>query len=82
MLKELRFSTSSRPVRSKMTPRGAQRQRALVVVLRHFLELGVLNHLEEPEPAGQQTERDTNRDPQHGEASREPPPIFGNCHKR
>ena len=45
--------------------RRAQRQRALVVVLRHFLELGVLHHLEEPEPAGEQAEGHADRHPQH-----------------
>ena len=59
-----------------------QGQRALVVVLRHFLELGELHHLEEPEPAGQEAESDTDPDPQAIEASRKPPAIFGNCHKR
>ena len=54
MLNEVRFSTTTRPWRSKMTPRGAQRQRPLMVVLGHLAELVVLRDLEEPEPAHQQ----------------------------
>jgi hypothetical protein len=61
--------------------RRAQGQRALVVVLRHFLELGVLNHLEEPETAGKQTKGDAQNDPEHREALGQPASIFGNCHK-
>ena len=62
--------------------RRAQGQRPLVAVLRHFLELGVLNDLEKPEPAGEHDEGDTNGHPQHREAMGEPSSIFGNCHNR
>ena len=62
--------------------RRAQRQRALVVVLRHLLELGVLDDLEEPEAAGQQAEGDAQNDTcSTGEAWVEPASIFGNGHK-
>ena len=61
MLYEWRFSTRTLPLRSKTHPaRCAQGERALVVVLRHLLELLVLHDLQNPEAHGQHREQ-----PQH-----------------
>ena len=69
MLKELRFSTRTLPLRSNITPRGARSvERPLVVVLRHLLELRVLDDLEEPEAERQEAERRRQRHPQDDEA--------------
>ena len=73
MLKELRFSTSTLPLRSNIdAARRAQRKRPLVVVLRHLLELGVLDDLEEPEAdrRARRTRRSTAPTCRHGEANR------------
>ena len=61
-------------------PRRAQGQRPLVVVLRHLLELGVLHHLVEPEAAGQQSEGDRHRYPQHVQPGGEAPLVFTDSH--
>ncbi len=57
MLNEWRFSTSTLPVAIEHDPaRRAQRERPLVVVLRHLLELRVLDDLQHPEADGERRE--------------------------
>ena len=60
--------------------RSPQRKRALVVVVGHLLEPGVLGHLEEPEDPGQQAEDNEHRRPQPPEPHRQSPSIFSDRH--
>ena len=60
--------------------RRTQRQRPLVVVLRHLLEPGVLRDLEEPEAAGKQQERDEDNTLNRADANGEAAFVFSDCH--
>ena len=78
-----RFSTSTRPLRSKSTPRGARSgQLALVVVLGHLAELLVLDDLEEPEASDEQAEEHDDRHPHPGNAGRERLAFFDESSRR
>ena len=82
MLKALRFSTSTRPVRSKITPRGARS-----VSVRWWLfsaiswNLACCTTWKNQKPPASRPNADQHRHPQHGEPGREAPPIFGNGHE-
>ena len=77
MLNDCRFSTSTRRLRSKTTPRGARSgKRPLVVVLRHHLELLVLDDLQHPEADGEHREHDDHQGLKHRQPGRDFSAIF------
>jgi hypothetical protein len=62
------------------TARRPQGERPLVIVLRHFLEAGVLDDLEEPEADRQRGERHDDAHLEDREANRNAAAIFSLCH--
>ena len=62
------------------SPRGAECERPLVIVLRHLGELVVLDDLENPEADAEYDEGRRDHRLQHGQPRREPPPIFDQRH--
>ena len=60
--------------------RRAQRERPLVVVLRHLLELGVLHDLQEPEADAERGEHHDAAHLQDGQPDGDAAAIFGECH--
>src|SRR6187200_65954 len=60
--------------------RRPQRQLALVIVLRHLLELRMLNDLEEPEAHGEQRKQHDGHDLKDGDARRQRLALFWYSH--
>src|SRR5262249_37256109 len=58
------------------TARRAQRERPLVIVCRHFLVLGVLDDLQEPEADAERGKHDHACHLHYGEPDRDSPAIF------
>ncbi len=61
--------------------RRPQRERPLVIVLRHLLEAGVLDDLEEPETDRQRRECHDDAHLENGEANRDAATIFSQSHR-